>query len=53
MDGYGNEAMMMDVDMSKDMEVKITEVTWKYKSSIRSSMAFLFFSNAIVLPGRQ
>lgn len=27
MDGYGNDAMMMDVDMSKDMEVKITEVT--------------------------
>lgn len=26
MDGYGNEAMMMDVDMSKDMEIKITEV---------------------------
>lgn len=26
MDGYGNDAMMMDVDMSKDMEVKITEV---------------------------
>lgn len=38
MDGYGNDAMMMDVDMSKDMEIKITEVRHTSSALMKSQL---------------